>query len=73
MKLAREDVSHLIEVLEAAVTKGINWDETYELAFLLTNLKTKVVSGTELLKVKILKKRIKKCQKKTRLSKTTPQ
>jgi hypothetical protein len=57
MKLAREDVSHLIEVLEAAVTKGINWDETYELAFLLTNLKTKVVSGTELLKVKDFKKK----------------
>ena len=57
MKLAREDVSHLIEVLEVAVTKGINWDETYELAFLLTNLKTKVVSGTELLKVKDFKKK----------------
>ena len=57
MKLAREDVSHLIEVLEVAVTKGINWDETYELAFLLTNLKTKVVSGTELLKVRDFKKK----------------
>ena len=57
MKLAREDVSHLIEVLEAAVTKGINWDETYELAFLLTNLKTKVIEGTELLKVRDFKKK----------------
>ena len=57
MKLAREDVSHLIEVLEAAVTKGINWDDAYELAFLLTNLKTKVVSGTELLKVRDFKKK----------------
>ena len=57
MKLAREDVSHLIEVLEAAVNKGINWDEAYELAFLLTNLKTKVVSGTELLKVREFKKK----------------
>ena len=57
MKLAREDVSHLIEVLEVAVTKGINWDETYELAFLLTNLKTKVTKGTELLKVRDFKKK----------------
>ena len=57
MKLAREDVSHLIEVLEAAVNKGINWDEAYELAFLLTNLKAKVVSGTELLKVREFKKK----------------
>ena len=57
MKLAREDVSHLIEVLEAAVNKGINWDEAYELAFLLTNLKAKVVSGTELLKVRDFKKK----------------
>ena len=57
MKLAKEDVSHLIEVLEAAVNKGINWDEAYELAFLLTNLKTKVVSGTELLKVREFKKK----------------
>ena len=57
MKLAREDVSHLIEVLEAAVNKGINWDEAYELAFLLTNLKTKVVSVTELLKVRDFKKK----------------
>lgn len=57
MKLAREDVSHLIEVLEAAVNKGINWDEAYELAFLLTNLKTKVTEGTELLKVKDFKKK----------------
>ena len=57
MKLAREDDSHLIEVLEAAVTKGINWDDAYELAFLLTNLKTKVVSGTELLKVREFKKK----------------
>ena len=43
MKLAREDVSHLIEVLEAAVTKGINWDDAYELAFMLNALKTKIV------------------------------
>ena len=57
MKLAKEDVSHLIEVLESAVTKGINCDEAYELAFLLTNLKTKVVSGTELLKVREFKKK----------------
>ena len=57
MKLAREDVSHLIEVLEAAVTKGINWDDAYELAFLLTNLKTKVTEGTELLKVRDFKKK----------------
>ena len=57
MKLAREDVSHLIEVLEAAVNKGINWDEAYELAFLLTNLKTKVTKGTELLKVRDFKKK----------------
>ena len=57
MKLAKEDVSHLIEVLEAAVTKGINWDDAYELAFLLTNLKTKVVSVTELLKVRDFKKK----------------
>lgn len=57
MKLAREDVSHLIEVLEAAVNKGINWDEAYELAFLLTNLKTKVTEGTELLKVRDFKKK----------------
>ena len=57
MKLAREDVSHLIEVLEAAVNKGINWDEAYELAFLLTNLKAKVVSGTELLKIRDFKKK----------------
>ena len=57
MKVAREDVSHLIEVLEAAVNKGINWDEAYELAFLLTNLKAKVVSGTELLKVREFKKK----------------
>ena len=57
MKLAREDVSHLIEVLEAAVNKGINWDEAYELAFLLTNLKTKVTKGTELLKVREFKKK----------------
>ena len=57
MKLAREDVSHLIEVLEAAVTKGINWDDAYELAFLLNALKTKVVKGTELLKVREFKKK----------------
>lgn len=57
MKLAKEDVSYLIEVLEAAVTKGINWDDAYELAFLLTNLKAKVVSGTELLKVREFKKK----------------
>jgi hypothetical protein len=57
MKLAREDVSHLIEVLEAAVNKGINWDEAYELAFLLTNLKTKIVEGSDLLKVRDFKKK----------------
>lgn len=57
MKLAREDVSHLIEVLDAAATKGINWDEAYELAFLLTNLKTKVTEGSELLKVRDFKKK----------------
>jgi hypothetical protein len=56
MKLAREDVSHLIEVLDAAVNKGINWDEAYELAFLLTNLKTKIVEGSDLLKVRDFKK-----------------
>ena len=57
MKLAREDVSHLIEVLEAAVTKGINWDDAYELAFMLNALKTKIVKGTELLKVRDFKKK----------------
>ena len=57
MKLAREDVSHLIEVLEAAVNKGINWDEAYELAFLLNALKAKVTKGTELLKVRDFKKK----------------
>ena len=57
MKLAREDVSYLIEVLEAAVNKGINWDEAYELAFLLNALKTKVTKGTELLKVRDFKKK----------------
>jgi hypothetical protein len=56
MKLAKEDVSHLIEVLQAATIKKISWDEVYELAFLLTNLKTKIVEGSDLLKVKDFKK-----------------
>jgi len=57
MKLAKEDVSHLIEVLDAAVNKGINWDEAYELAFLLTNLKAKVTENSKLLKVRDFKKK----------------
>ena len=57
MKLAKEDVSHLIEVLQAATVKKISWDEVYELAFLLTNLKTKIVEGSDLLKVKDFKKK----------------
>ena len=56
MKLAKEDVSHLIEVLQAATVKKISWDEVYELAFLLTNLKTKIVEGSDLLKVRDFKK-----------------
>jgi len=56
MKLAKEDVSHLIEVLQAATIKKISWDEVYELAFLLTNLKTKVTENSELLKVRDFKK-----------------
>jgi len=57
MKLAKEDVSHLIEVLQAATVKKISWDEVYELAFLLTNLKTKIVEGSDLLKVRDFKKK----------------
>jgi hypothetical protein len=57
MKLAKEDVNHLIEVLQAATIKKISWDEVYELAFLLTNLKTKIVEGSDLLKVKDFKKK----------------